>query len=105
MSEYPKMLFREATGAEPMIRCESYNLDYLTVDNEGDELAASEEGWRVSPDPRDHDRDGRKGGRRNDPRDDEIAGLKAQLAALQPPRRGRPPKVDVEKAKEAAPVE
>lgn len=58
MSKYPRMMYRK--GGE--IEWEGKTFDTLVAADEDEEKAAAKEGWRVSPDPLDHDGDGQPGG-------------------------------------------
>lgn len=64
MSEYPRMLYRPGTQARVW---NAHDVDILIVEDEGEHVAALDDGWSESPaprDPLDHDGDGRKGGAR-----------------------------------------
>ncbi|MDE2442200.1 MAG: hypothetical protein KGP14_14365 [Betaproteobacteria bacterium] len=60
MEEYPKMIYRDGDGFE----WEGHSLESLIVADAGEEEAALADGWRVSPNPLDHDGDGKPGGAR-----------------------------------------
>lgn len=74
MNEYPKMLYRKYQGEEPMVVCEGHKLDHMIVESEDEELAALDKGWRTTLLPEQPKE------KRVDPRDAEIARLKAELA-------------------------
>lgn len=59
-AEYPKALYRDG-GSEPVW---GLMLAVCTAQDGEEEKALLAAGWRVSPDPLDHDADGAKGGRR-----------------------------------------
>lgn len=101
MSEYPKMLFRDAED-EPMLVWEGRNLDHCTVADAGEEAEALAEGWRVHGDPLDHDGDGRKGGAQDlDRLRAELAAAQAENEALKARRSpGRPKQAEPERAEE-----
>lgn len=112
MSDYPKMLFRTGgdmeehkIGGEPLLIQGKYTCDTLIVEDAQEEADALADGWGVSPDP-DVQSAAQTIAAQLSEKDDEIAALRAQLAKFDgdgdgmpggsKPRRGRPPKDDVE---------
>ncbi len=57
--DFPRMLFRSGTALRDW---HGHDLDWQIVDDEAEQAAALKAGWRISPDPLDHDADGRPGG-------------------------------------------
>lgn len=61
-ADYPRMLFRPGTTLRVW---DAHDVDTLIVKDEDEHLAALDDGWNETPEPRhslDHDGDGRKGG-------------------------------------------
>ena len=57
--EYPRMLYRP--GSQYRV-WDEHDVDTLIVDSPDEQAKAEAAGWNISPEPLDHDGDGRKGG-------------------------------------------
>lgn len=66
-AQYPKMLYRDGKTLKAF---NAFDVDTCIVNDADAEEAALADGWRLSPDPLDHDGDGRKGGARRKKDDD-----------------------------------